>query len=408
MPTSYSSTDQEDPEQPPDNRHPNNDSSNSRNGENWQSASETDSLLAKNNGDNSGDDRTEDENHESSGGLLGTIVEGVEYIAEHAQEAATEFKEAIAEQAHLVVEEMEHMAENASEIAHDIGVAIAEEAIDVKDHLVDNLVDKDGGESIMFEMGLVRNLSMLPQDIEEIAHSHPTHDDNDEEDTILPEGAGVFDCCPQSIKSCCRLQVETEKTKLVDEAGHVSIIEKTKGGTPFHAYITLIGAVVCLSSIGPSLDMQGGVASSMKIYWRMTGTYVVLFPLALKSAMHTGFPTLTNVQLCTFGLAAFCYAVMCVAFVLALEYTSVGNAVIFANSQSLLLLVGKMVVGQAVSYMEGSGALVAFSGAILCATDSSASTGNTFSTDTSASVVWAGVGDLLALLSAIGVSNLAC
>ena len=54
------------------------------------------------------------------------------------------------------------------------------------------------------------------------------------------------------------------------------------------------------------------------------------------------------------------------------------------------------------SGMEGTGAIIAFVGAILCASDSSASTGNTFSTNTSVPVVWAGVGDILALMSALG------
>jgi drug/metabolite transporter (DMT)-like permease len=75
----------------------------------------------------------------------------------------------------------------------------------------------------------------------------------------------------------------------------------------------------------------------------------------------------------TFLLTSFCYTTMCVGFVLSLEYTAVGNAVILSNSQSLLLLAGKMLVGQPVSSMEATGALVAFSGAVFCSIDSSES-----------------------------------
>lgn len=57
-------------------------------------------------------------------------------------------------------------------------------------------------------------------------------------------------------------------------------------------------------------------------------------------------------------------------FVLALEYTAVGNAVILSNSQAIMLLVAKFFVGEPVSLMEGSGALLAFTGAILCSKDS--------------------------------------
>ena len=101
-------------------------------------------------------------------------------------------------------------------------------------------------------------------------------------------------------------------------------------------------------------------------------------------------------------MAACCYATMCVCFVLALEFTSVGNAVIFANSQSILLLFGKAFVGDPISALESLGAFTAFGGAVMCACDSSASTGNVFSTEMNGPGAWAGWGDLLALLSAVG------
>ena len=62
---------------------------------------------------------------------------------------------------------------------------------------------------------------------------------------------------------------------------------------------------------------------------------------------------------------------MCNAFVVALDYTSVGNAVILANSQSLLLLAGKFCVGAPLLLLEGAGATIAFTGAILCSRDHS-------------------------------------
>lgn len=383
--------------------HTNNNGNNHHDNTNdWEALGETESLLKKR--DNDGE---EESGQQDSTGFLDTIVEGVEYIAEHAQEAATDLKDAIVDGYENVVEGVEHMAENASEFASEISEAIVEEAVDIKDHFVDDLHEKDDGETCLFEMGLTRNLSLLPQDIEGIAYPKILADESEQE-TVLPQVTTVVDCCPQILRSCFRPKIETKTTKMIDEEGHAIYVEKPTGGVPFHAYLTLIGAVICLSSIGPSLEMQMDVASSMKIYWRMTGTYLVLFPFALRSVWKSGFPHLTTTQICTFALAAFCYALMCLSFVLALDYTSVGNAVIFANSQSLLLLVGKLLVGQAVSFMEGSGAMVAFGGAILCACDSSASTGNTFSLDTNVNLVWAGVGDLLALLSAIGVSRLCC
>jgi drug/metabolite transporter (DMT)-like permease len=74
---------------------------------------------------------------------------------------------------------------------------------------------------------------------------------------------------------------------------------------------------------------------------------------------------MTSAQWLTFLLTSVGYTIMCVGFVISLEYTAVGNAVILSNSQSLLLLAGKMLVGQPVSSMEATGTLVAIYGAIL-------------------------------------------
>jgi drug/metabolite transporter (DMT)-like permease len=77
-------------------------------------------------------------------------------------------------------------------------------------------------------------------------------------------------------------------------------------------------------------------------------------------------------KLVTFLLSTISYVVMVMGFVLALQYTAVGNAVILSNSQALLLLAGKVVTGSSVTPLEGSGALTAFCGAVFCSLDSAA------------------------------------
>ena len=86
-------------------------------------------LLAENkNDEDTASDETQSlkdqDEDQSNAGLLGTIVEGVEFIAEQAQEVATDLVE-----------------------------AAQEVAADAKETLVDDLVDKDDGESFIFEMG---------------------------------------------------------------------------------------------------------------------------------------------------------------------------------------------------------------------------------------------------------------
>jgi drug/metabolite transporter (DMT)-like permease len=52
-----------------------------------------------------------------------------------------------------------------------------------------------------------------------------------------------------------------------------------------------------------------------------------------------------------------------------LDYTTVGNAVILTNTQSLILLAGKFFIGDSVLPMEAIGAIGAFIGAFLCSKD---------------------------------------
>jgi hypothetical protein len=273
-----------------------------------------------------------------------TFVDGVEFIAERAQ---------------------------------DIRDGVVEEYQEVKEALLEELHEADDGDLFFLETGLTRNLSILPEKLQEAVQEvvmgrvFKEEEEEEEEETLL----------------------SLQQAEIVKPPPTAAIPMKP----PLSAYLTLAGAVIALSSIGPSLDLQRNVDATLKVYWRMTGTAMALFPFALRSVLMEGRPHLTFSHWTAFGIASVCYAAMCVAFVQSLEYTSVGNAVIFSNSQALLLLLGKLMVGTPVSFMEGGGALVAFGGGVLCACDSSAST-----MDPDSKVAWAGWGDILAMVSALG------
>ena len=55
----------------------------------------------------------------------------------------------------------------------------------------------------------------------------------------------------------------------------------------------------------------------------------------------------------------------------AVTYTSVFNAVILANSQAIMLLLGNLFTRARVTRQEGCGAMIAFLGAMLSSIDSS-------------------------------------
>jgi len=123
--------------------------------------------------------------------------------------------------------------------------------------------------------------------------------------------------------------------------------------------LVLGAAIVSLSSVAPLLNAHQDVETIMKVFWRMNLTSICLIPLAAKELWKRSiYEHLRNVL--RMGPAALAYAGMTTFFVVALEYTSIGNAVITSNSQCLLLMVAKIFVGATILPIEAVGALIAF------------------------------------------------
>jgi drug/metabolite transporter (DMT)-like permease len=281
-----------------------------------------------------------------------------------------------------LIEEAVDVKEAVVEAATDMQEAVAEEVTEIADTLMEELYEFDDGNTFL-EMSLTRNSAILPTDIEravEVANFITTETSTNTDDMMSIDDKLV------------PAWNEMETLDLITEAEAVVVAVVT---TPLSAYLLLAMAVISLSAIGPLLEAQKDVNSTMKICWRQFATSCLLFPFAVVSVRKDGLPRMTSAQWFTFFLTSFCYTIMCVGFAISLEYTAVGNAVILCNSQSLLLLAGKMLVGQPVSATEATGALVAFSGAIFCSIDSSEAApasagGKTF------------LGDFLGIVSAFG------
>lgn len=215
---------------------------------------------------------------------------------------------------------------------------------------------------------------------------------------------------------------------------------------PGSAYVLLASAVISLALIGPLLELQQGVGPILKVYWRTSLTAYLLFPLAVYHYVSSDSNTITTItttplaadaspkegiegisssgsvarrlgslfwprftwmQLIMVMLTAFCYMIVCNFFVLALTYTSIGNAVILSNTVSLMLLIGKFCMGSPVTLFEACGALTAFAGAVLCSKDSSevAPDSNVIleggdGSDATISMTY--LGDFYALVAAVG------
>jgi len=145
---------------------------------------------------------------------------------------------------------------------------------------------------------------------------------------------------------------------------------------PLIGYVILVVGLLALASVGAALDLQQGtVSATMKTYWRLQSTSICLFPLAVVSMAQTPkeklkeqWSSLTRMDLYVFlPLCAASYALLTTAFVIALEMTSLANAFILSNLASLVIIFGKLILGIQILLLEGTGAVIGLSGAVVCA-----------------------------------------
>ena len=364
---------------------------------------ETDPLIGSD--QPTGNDHDDNNNNDNDTPLFPTVIRDT--------------MENIAENVELVVENTQQTLQETLEDMQD-------QAQQVQQTLQEELEQADDGGMDFFDMALTRNLSLLPEDLQNAANEQARQEEERHQQEIAdaqldlvqkaeqqrtmnggvadPEAGGIT---MEDKKKLYQQEVEGQSIELAAAASNTS--------TPLSAYILLATAVISLSSIGPLLELQQGVVSpTLKITWRMAGTAILLVPTALRDVCTKphlgGVANLTVAQWITFLWATFAYVTMGVGFVLALQYTAVGNAVILANSLALILLLGKLCVGDPIAFSEGAGALIAFAGCVLCSSDAAenvpddhgassviddedASDGGVFRT------LW---GDFLAILSAIG------
>ena len=164
---------------------------------------------------------------------------------------------------------------------------------------------------------------------------------------------------------------EVEVGKMTTEL-HLDMVVKRQ--VPVVGYVILISGFFAMASVGTALDLQGhAVSPTMKTFWRLSSTALLLFPLAANSMRREGLPKLTQTQWIMFPLAALAYGQMVTAFVIALSMTSLANSFVLSNLTSLFLITGKIVMGVPIVYMEVFGATIGFTGAAICAGDTSGS-----------------------------------
>jgi len=138
------------------------------------------------------------------------------------------------------------------------------------------------------------------------------------------------------------------------------------------SYLALLAAVLAVSSNGTAVSLLHNVHPAMRLFWRMTAVSFVLSFFAIKTMVKQQreqqhfLPKLTWSQWLLFGAAAVCFFLHTLLLFTALTLTSIGNVVILANSQALLLVLGKALTGHHIVFLEGMGVFLACKSCEFC------------------------------------------
>ena len=127
---------------------------------------------------------------------------------------------------------------------------------------------------------------------------------------------------------------------------------KEEQTVPWTAYFLLASTVVGLSSVGPLLSFQDEGGVTFKILWRSSAFALALSPFVVFNVIQEGLSYLPWEDVGALVVAGVSYGTLAILFSWSLCYTTVGNAVVFGNTQSIILLIGGGITGQTISMAE--------------------------------------------------------
>jgi drug/metabolite transporter (DMT)-like permease len=179
------------------------------------------------------------------------------------------------------------------------------------------------------------------------------------------------------------------------------VVEKQ---VPFIGYVLLISALLTISSLGAALDLQKGVDPFVKLFWRTTASVLGFTPFAIYSVYAYGWPSWNRTLCRLFFLCCLSYALFLMTFLWSLQHTSIGHAYIFNNCHSLMIVVGKCLLGKPVLLFEAIGSGLGILGGVVTTMDhgNTSSPSNSSSSSSSDVIAPSWQGDLVALVGAIG------
>ena len=239
-----------------------------------------------------------------------------------------------------------------------IAEEVGEEAVVVRHTFQHELQAADRGRKYFLDMSLSRTMSVLPEQLTDLLEEIIGKPSEEEE----------------------------------EEEAEVPLIPPTPAPPGIWPYLSLLGAVLAVSSNGTAVSLLHNVSPPLKFFWRVTATALVFGALAFRTVGQRGWPQLHFSQWLVFLAAALCWAIVGLLVIYAFNFTSIGNVVIGANSQAMFLLLGKVLVGERLHWMEAGGVFLAFAGCILCTTDEAKDPDQ--EADSSTLALW---GDVMAL-----------
>lgn len=245
----------------------------------------------------------------------------------------------------------------------------------------------------------------LPRDLNDMVDTvadNSSDDDQDEpSDAMLPPISFTRrDRLPSGVTQVTlEAVVEEPSLKYGTATRRVSVVLHIQKQVPLVGYVILITALCAVSSQGAVLDLLVGVPPLLKVFWRMTGASLLFLPFASFNIYRRGFPRLSQHKRKLFVLCILAYTVYNSTFLIALSLTSIGHAYIFGNSHSLIMVAGKLVLGQQLGAMELAGAALGFSGGVVTTLDPGSSSS---SSSLDRVVTSSPLGDMVAFCGAFG------
>ncbi|KDO31447.1 hypothetical protein SPRG_04062 [Saprolegnia parasitica CBS 223.65] len=161
---------------------------------------------------------------------------------------------------------------------------------------------------------------------------------------------------------------------LADKERDAAAAQKAAAANKCIGIAILLSSFASVSSLGIAFDLEKGVSPVLKLFWKVSGSAMVLALIVLiqtlvkrGTSLHVENPkdTARRILICAAG-----FTLWNSSFNWALAHTSIAHVYVLNNCHSLLLVIYRALCGDVVAFAEGFGTLVGIAGSVVTAMDS--------------------------------------